>query len=65
MVTKSLEEYLKTIYILKKQNQNVRVTDIATKMNCSKPSVNKAIKNLKEEKMVNFETYGTVELTEQ
>ena len=29
MVTKSLEEYLKTMYILKKQNGNIRVTDIA------------------------------------
>ena len=46
MISKSLEEYLKNIYILKKQNENVRVTDIANKMNCTKPSVNKAIKNL-------------------
>ena len=29
MISKSLEEYLKNIYILKKQNENVRVTDIA------------------------------------
>ena len=47
MVSKSLEEYLKTMYVLKKQNGNVRVTDIAEKMNCTKPSVNKALNNLK------------------
>ena len=29
MITKSLEEYLKTMYVLKKQNGNIRVTDIA------------------------------------
>lgn len=65
MISKSLEEYLKTIYILKKQNESVRVTDIANKMNCTKPSVNKAIKNLKDNEMVNYETYGTIELTKK
>ena len=65
MISKALEEYLKTMYVLKKQNGNIRVTDIANKMNCTKPSVNKAINNLKEEKLVNYETYGTIELTIQ
>ena len=65
MISKSLEEYLKTMYILKKQNGDIRVTDIANKMNCSKPSVNKAINNLKENGLVNYETYGEIELTEQ
>jgi len=63
MISKALEQYLKTMYILKKQNGNIRVTDIANKMECTKPSVNKAINNLKEEKLVNYETYGTIELT--
>ena len=65
MISKALEEYLKTMYILKKQNGNIRVTDIAKKMECTKPSVNKAINNLKEEKLINYETYGTIELTEK
>ena len=63
MISKALEEYLKTMYVLKKQNGNIRVTDIAKKMECTKPSVNKAINNLKEEKLVKYETYGTIELT--
>ena len=63
MISKALEEYLKTMYILKKQNGNIRVTDIAKKMNCTKPSVNKALNNLIEEKLVIYETYGTIELT--
>ena len=65
MISKALEEYVKTMYVLKKQNGNIRVTDIANKMNCTKPSVNKALNNLKEEKLVNYETYGTIELTEE
>ena len=65
MISKALEEYLKTMYVLKKQNGNIRVTDVANKMDCTKPSVNKALNNLKEEKLVNYETYGTIELTEE
>lgn len=65
MVSKSSEEYLKTMYLLKKQSGNIRVTDIANKMNCTKPSVNKAIYNLKDNGLLNYESYGTIELTEE
>ena len=65
MISKSLEEYLKTMYILKKQNGNIRVTDIANKMKCTKPSVNKAINNLKENGFLNYESYGQIELTKE
>lgn len=64
MISKSVEEYLKTIYILKVNSNNIRVTDIASKMNCSKPSVNKSIKILKEEGLVKYEPYGEIILTE-
>ena len=65
MISKSQEEYLKTMYILKTQGKDLRVTDIANQMNISKPSVNKAIKVLKENKLISYETYGKIELTEQ
>ena len=63
MISKSLEEYLKTMYLIEKQNNKIRVTDVADKMNCTKASVNKAVNNLKENKLVNYETYGAIELT--
>lgn len=65
MISKSLEEYLKTMYVLNQQNGNIRVTDIANKMNCTKASVNKAINNLKDNNLVNYESYGKIELTRQ
>ena len=65
MVSKAQEEYIKTMYILKKQKGNIRVTDIAQKMSCTKPSVNKALNNLKANQLVNYETYGTIELTRE
>mgnify|MGYP003305752796 CR=1 FL=1 len=54
MITSSLEEYLKTIYILKNQGNEIRVTDIANKMNCTKPRVTKALNNLKSNELVSY-----------
>ena len=65
MISKSQEEYLKTMYLIKQQNKKIRVTDIAKKMNCTKASVNKAVNNLKENKLINYETYGAIELTKE
>ncbi len=63
MISKALEEYVKTMYILKKQKGEIRVTDIADKMCCSKASVTKALNNLKEKGFVEYEAYGEIELT--
>lgn len=64
-LSSSLQEYLKTIYILKTTKNDVRVTDIAIKVGCSKPSVNKALKNLKELGLLNYESYGDIILTQE
>ncbi|MDR1138922.1 MAG: metal-dependent transcriptional regulator [Clostridiales bacterium] len=42
----SAEMYLETIYILTNQLSEVKAIDIANKMNFSKPSVSKGLKNL-------------------
>lgn len=65
MISKALEEYIKTMYILKNNNGEIRVTDIAEKMNCSKASVSKALNNLKEKKLVQYEAYGEIILTDE
>ena len=64
-LTNSQEEYLKAIYVLSNNNQEIRVTDIAKKLNITKPSVNKGIKNLASINMVNYKTYGEITLTEE
>ena len=56
-LTNSQEEYLKTIYILEKSNQKIRVTDIAKKLKITKPSVSKAINVLKDLTLINYKTY--------
>ena len=65
MISKSLEEYLKTIYIIQKQETQPRVTNIAEKMNFTKASVNKSLKLLTEQKFIKYEPYGKIELTEE
>lgn len=63
-LSSSQEEYLKTIYILEKNKEKVRVTDIATKLKITKPSVNKAINLLKDIGVINYQAYGNITLTE-
>lgn len=65
MLSKALEEYVKVMYVLKLNNGNIRVTDIANSLDVSKASVNKAIKQLKTEGIADYETYGEIELTSE
>lgn len=64
-LSNSLEEYLKSIYILQTTEKEVRVTDIARKLGISKPSVNRALNNLKEIGLIEYETYGDIGLTKK
>lgn len=62
-LTNIQKEYLKTIYLLEKFSKEVRVTDIANKLNKTKPTVNYAINSLKNEGLINYEVYGSITLT--
>lgn len=64
-LTGSLEDYLEAIYLISKSKNEVRVTDIALFMNLSKPSVNKAVINLKDNELLEHEKYGLIKLTEK
>ncbi len=64
-LTNIQEEYLKVIYLTEKNNEKVRVTDIATKLGKTKPTVNYAINALKEIGLIEYEAYGEVKLTKE
>lgn len=64
-LTNSQEEYLKTIYILKNTINEIRVTDIARKMNKTKASVNSAINILKQSGLISYEPYSKIALTSE
>ena len=65
MLSKALEEYVKEMYVLKVNKNEIRVTDIANSLQVSKAGVNKAIKQLNAENIVEYETYGEIKLTQE
>ena len=63
-IHESAEDYLERILVLKKQNGKVISIDIANSMNYSKPSISRAMKNLKEAGYIVINSKGEIELTE-
>ena len=61
----SMEDYLETIYVLRKLLPVVRSIDIATELGYSKPSVSVAMKNLKTRGFVTVSQEGYISFTEQ
>ncbi len=58
------EDYLETIYLLKKKNGFVRSIDVANELNFSRPSVSRAVGILKESGFITVADGGELELTE-
>jgi DtxR family Mn-dependent transcriptional regulator len=65
LLTDSNEDYLEAILILKIKKGTVRSVDVASMLNVSKPGVNKAMNILKENGLIEKETYGDITLTEK
>jgi DtxR family Mn-dependent transcriptional regulator len=63
-MTQSLEDYLEMVSFLSDEGE-VRVTDIASRLKVSKPSVLTALKILEEQGLLEHERYRTVSLTKK
>jgi len=61
----SAENYLETIYILKKELGDVRAIDIANRLGFSKPSISSAMKLLRENGYIEISGSKYIELTEK
>jgi DtxR family Mn-dependent transcriptional regulator len=59
----SLEDYLEVILDLKEENESIRVTDLAERMQVAKSSVNQAVTKLVELQLVTHDRYGPLQLT--
>lgn len=59
----SVEDYLETIYKLKKEKGQVRISDIASKLHISKPSVTQMVHKLAAEGYLVYKPYFPVEIT--
>ncbi len=58
------EDYIETIYLLKKRKGMVRSIDVANELNFSRPSVSRAVGLLKEDGLITVEPDGELVLTE-
>lgn len=62
---KSGEDYLETILLLHKRSGFVRAIDVATEMGYSKPSVSRAVSNLKADGLIDVAADGQITLTKK
>ncbi len=61
-IHESAENYLETILVLSRRNGGVRSVDIANELEFSKPSVSIAMKNLREQEMIQVDGNGFISL---
>ena len=63
-IQESGEMYIETIFILTKENDNVRSIDVCERMGYSKPSVSRAIGILKRNGYITVDSSGYISLTQ-
>ena len=64
-IYKSAEDYLECILVLQQKNAKVISLDIAIAMNYSKPSISRAMKNLRENGYIEVDNDGYINLTKK
>ncbi len=64
-LSESLEDYLETILELEEEKKVARSKDIADKLGIQRGSVTGALKNLAKKKLIDYEPYGFVTLTDK
>lgn len=64
-LTSSLEDYLEAILFVVRQKRVARVRDIADRIGVGMPSVTAALKTLAARKLVNYDPYQAVTLTDR
>lgn len=61
--SESLEMYLETMYDILKEGGPILSVEVASRLGVSKPSVNRALKVLKEDGLIHHEPYGSITLS--
>ena len=64
-IQESGEMYLESIYVLTRAKENVRSIDVCEHMGYSKPSVSRAVNNLKKTDYIVISSEGYITLTEK
>lgn len=63
-LTPTMEDYLEAIFNLSKENDVVRVKDIASRLKIKMPTVTNMLKTLTKRKLIDYEKYEYLELTD-
>jgi len=63
MISRAVEDYLKTIYQFTEDQERVSTSQLAREMNCTAASVTNMLQKLSDLKLVKYEPYQGVELT--
>lgn len=58
----SLEKYIKSIYEFSLENEKIRVTDLASKLNLTKAAVSKTLNKLKNLNLIEYEKYKEIKI---
>ena len=62
-ISANMEDYLETIHLLEQDRGNVRIKDIADRMNISRASASGAVKTLEKQGLVSHPRYDLITLT--
>ncbi|MEW6624023.1 MAG: metal-dependent transcriptional regulator [Bacillota bacterium] len=63
VLTSALEDYLEVMLELGEKESEIKVTDVADRLNIAKSTVSQTINKLRKMGLVNQESYGPIELT--
>ena len=64
-ISASLEDYLEAIYNNIELKDSVKAITLSKMLSVSRASVTEALKKLAEKKLINYDRYGEIELTEE
>ncbi len=64
-MNRSAENYIKTIYMLKRENNSLRSVDIARELGFSRASVSLAMTNLRKNNIIVMKEDGEIDFTEK
>ena|SRR3989338_5528159 len=63
MESASREDYLRAVYHLMEENNEVRSIDLADYLNVTKPSVSEMLRELSKEGLIGYKPYSKIKLT--
>ena len=65
MTTANREDYLRALYVLEEEKNEIKSINIANYMQISKPSVSEMVRELNKEGLVSYKKYSSIKFTQK